>query len=91
MHSLDVGDRFSRLKRKNPPTIDDRVALLRRGAAAENFGTRRARSNPPPCNKTGCRRSNRHERMHSPDVGDGFPCLKRKNPPTIDDRIALFR
>jgi hypothetical protein len=29
--------------------------------------------------------------MHSSDVVDGFPCLKRKNPPTIDDRIASFR
>ncbi len=91
MHSSDVGDRFPRLKRKKPTTIDDRLALFRRGAAAENFGTARARSNPPPCNKTGCRRSNRRERMHSSDVGDGFPCLKCKNPPTIDDRIALFR
>ena len=91
MHSSDVGDRFPCLKRKKTPTIDDRVASFRQGTAAENFGTARARSNPPPCNKTGHRRSNRRESMHSSDVGDGFPCLKRKNPPTIDDRIALFR
>jgi hypothetical protein len=24
--------------------------------------------------------------MHTPGVGDRFPRLKRKNPPTIDDR-----
>jgi hypothetical protein len=66
------------------------AALFRRGAAAENFGTARARSNPPRCNKTGRRRSNRRERMHSSDVGDRFPCLKRKNQPTIDDRGGIL-
>ena len=86
MHSSDAGDRFPCLKRKNPPTIDDRVALFRLGTAAENFGTARAWSNPPPCNKTGHCRSNRRQDMHTPGVGDRFPRLKRKNPPTIDDR-----
>ena len=80
MHSSDVWDRFPRLKHKNPPTIDDRVALFRWGTAAENFGTARAWSNPPPCNKTGRCRSNRRQDMHTPGVGDRFPRLKQKNP-----------
>jgi hypothetical protein len=28
--------------------------------------------------------------MHSSDVGDRFPCLKRKNQPTIDDRGGIL-
>ena len=30
--------------------------------------------------------ANRRQDMHTPGVGDRFPRLKRKNPPTIDDR-----
>jgi hypothetical protein len=75
------GDRFPRLKRKNPPTIDDRVAFFDGAPRLRILG---------PYNKTGRRRSNRRERMHSSDVGDRFPRLKRKNQPKIDDKGGIL-